>query len=262
MTSVLGIDTAWSVRNASGVALLQRVDSRWRCRAVAASQSEFLGRTRPKVGDPATPADLLAASRVLLNGAPLACVAVDMPLATCPVRARRPADDQISRRYGARKCAAHSPRPTSPGPLSDALSAGWRDLGFSLATTDTTAGTSPALLEVYPHPALLTLCGAAERLPYKIGKLSTYWPTLDMAARRAALLAVWQRIVDALAHDVDDIAAHLAPLTPAPTAAAPAFKRHEDALDALVCAWIGARYLDGRAEAVGDATAAIWLPKA
>lgn len=65
MICVLGIDAAWSARNASGVALLQRVGSRWQCRGAAASQSEFLGRIRPKVGDPATPAALLAASQAL-----------------------------------------------------------------------------------------------------------------------------------------------------------------------------------------------------
>jgi predicted RNase H-like nuclease len=37
-------------------------------------------------------------------------------------------------------------------------------------------------------------------------------------------------------------------------------KRYEDALDALVCAWVGAKYLLGEAVAYGDGTAAIWVP--
>lgn len=36
-------------------------------------------------------------------------------------------------------------------------------------------------------------------------------------------------------------------------------KRHEDAMDALLCAWAGARYLAGRARAHGDDTAAVWV---
>lgn len=37
-------------------------------------------------------------------------------------------------------------------------------------------------------------------------------------------------------------------------------KRYEDSLDALVCAWAGAKYLEGAAMPYGDATAAIWVP--
>jgi predicted RNase H-like nuclease len=38
------------------------------------------------------------------------------------------------------------------------------------------------------------------------------------------------------------------------------FKRYEDALDALVCAWVGMEYLAGRAVPYGDDQAAIWIP--
>ncbi len=37
-------------------------------------------------------------------------------------------------------------------------------------------------------------------------------------------------------------------------------KRYEDALDALVRAWVGIEYLAGRTRAFGDADAAIWTP--
>ena len=37
-------------------------------------------------------------------------------------------------------------------------------------------------------------------------------------------------------------------------------KSYEDALDALVCAWVGTEYLAGRATAYGDCDAAIWVP--
>jgi len=38
-------------------------------------------------------------------------------------------------------------------------------------------------------------------------------------------------------------------------------KRWEDAVDALVAAWVGTRYLDSMADPYGDATAAIWIPR-
>jgi predicted RNase H-like nuclease len=37
-------------------------------------------------------------------------------------------------------------------------------------------------------------------------------------------------------------------------------RRYEDSLDALVCAWVGAKYLAGEAKPYGDDTAAIWVP--
>ena len=39
-----------------------------------------------------------------------------------------------------------------------------------------------------------------------------------------------------------------------------ALKRYEDALDALVCAWVGVEYLGGRTLPLGDGDAAIWCP--
>jgi hypothetical protein len=37
-------------------------------------------------------------------------------------------------------------------------------------------------------------------------------------------------------------------------------KRYEDTLDALVCAWLGFRFLAGKTLPLGDETAAIWCP--
>jgi hypothetical protein len=40
-----------------------------------------------------------------------------------------------------------------------------------------------------------------------------------------------------------------------------ALKRFEDTLDALITCWVGVRYVAGRAVALGDDTAAIWLSR-
>lgn len=42
MTTVLGIDAAWSATNPSGVALVSRQGGRWTCRALAPSYRSFL----------------------------------------------------------------------------------------------------------------------------------------------------------------------------------------------------------------------------
>ena len=39
------------------------------------------------------------------------------------------------------------------------------------------------LIEVYPHPALLSLLGIDKRATYKVGKTSSYWPGMPLAQR-------------------------------------------------------------------------------
>ena len=38
------------------------------------------------------------------------------------------------------------------------------------------------------------------------------------------------------------------------------YKAVENALDAVICAWIGYEYANDRAESLGDRIAAIWTP--
>jgi predicted RNase H-like nuclease len=131
-------------------------------------------------------------------------------------------------------------------------------LGFSLATKITQAGTRGQLLEVYPHPALLALLAADYRIPCKVSKSLKYWPGTDRQTRIANLLEQFSRIHEALARKIHDIP----PIVPDASAVATltSLKRFEDALDALVCAWVGMRYLGGKAVAYGNDTAAIWVP--
>jgi predicted RNase H-like nuclease len=39
-------------------------------------------------------------------------------------------------------------------------------------------------------------------------------------------------------------------------------KAHEDALDAVICAWVGVCALEDRATPFGDENSAIWIPSA
>lgn len=102
---------------------------------------------------------------------------------------------------------------------------------------------------------MLALLGATYRIPYKIAKAAKYSRSLSPSDRRANVLSEWHRILDALSKTIGTIALKL------PDAGTNAsLKRYEDALDALVCAWVGIVYLEGRAVPYGDATAAIWSP--
>jgi predicted RNase H-like nuclease len=130
--------------------------------------------------------------------------------------------------------------------------------GFTLATADGTRRESRALLEVYPHAALMALLGLDRRFPYKVSRSAQYWPELSREERAMRLLGQWRAIRRALARELGPIS------LPLPRAAAgmplASLKRYEDALDALVCAWVGTLYGQGRTEAFGDADSAIWAP--
>jgi predicted RNase H-like nuclease len=266
VSAILGIDAAWTAGRPSGVALLQQRGERWRCAALAPSYAQFAGlaagsavdwQARP-LGSAPDLAALLAASRQLLDGEPVQVIAVDMPLSLEPIRGRRAADAAVSRAFGAQGCAVHSPSAERPGALADRLRADAEDLGYPLGTAATRAGQTPALLEVYPHPALLRLLGAPYRLPYKVANRRKYWPDATPAERLARLLQRLAEIRCALQREIDGVPLEVPPL--ADIASAASLKAVEDALDALVCGWIGIRYLAGRCRAYGDDTAAIWIP--
>jgi predicted RNase H-like nuclease len=262
---VLGIDAAWTPRQPSGVALVSKHDDRWRLLAAAPSYEAFqLGaRRRSKVaadrpaGGLADAGQLLLAAELLANAA-VDVVAIDMPLARSPIISRRPADDAVSRAYGARKCSTHTPNPIRPGSVSDNLRIGFEERGLSLCTSGKLH--RPGLIEVYPHPALVELAQAGERLPYKQSKMRAYWPDLPPAARRERLLEQWSGIVALLDREIGGVADALK--APPLSAAVWELKAFEDTLDAVVCAWVGACALEGLCIPYGDAEAAIWIPRA
>lgn len=190
-----------------------------------------------------------------IAGARLTLAAVDMPLSMDPITARQPADQMVSREHGAAGCSTRSPTNRSPGSLADACRRSLQMCGLPLATTLFEAGAAPAAIEVYPHVALSSLLGATYRVPYKCGRASRYWPGAPAPERRERLLGQWRTIERALARDISGCALPLASTTRAKE-----MKGIEDQLDAIVCAWLGTRYLEKRARAYGDERAAIWCP--
>jgi predicted RNase H-like nuclease len=176
MDGILGIDAAWTAKEPSGVALLEGSPGEWRCVTVTPSYDSFLALTEGTPIDWTVKAkgaipeasQLITAAERLLGGVNVAVVTVDMPLATIPTTGRRAADSAVSRVYGSRGAAVHSPSAERPGIISDQLSKDFAAVGFALATSTTPVGTPNRLVEVYPHPALITLTGADYRLPYKV----------------------------------------------------------------------------------------------
>ena len=84
-----------------------------------------------------------AASRIA--GEKPCVVAVDMPLAYSEIVGRRYANTAVSRAYGGRQCAAHSPTIERPGPISVSMRQQFETLGYPLSTRDISANTDRSL---------------------------------------------------------------------------------------------------------------------
>lgn len=270
MISVLGIDAAWTPGQPSGVALVAKGDTGvWRCLCIAPSYAQFLAAAdgaavswdAPRYhGEKADVRRILAGATRLLAGRAVDVVTIDMPVSLAPITARRFGDDAISREFGAAGCGTHTPNANRPGALGAALTADFAVAGYTVATVKDPPGTLARLVEVYPHPALMRLLNETYRLPCKAGKSRKYWPTASVPERIEKLLSVYRRILTALNGKIEDVNLPLPEASSCSNLAS--LKRYEDALDALVCAWIGCQYIDGRATPFGDATAAIWVPNA
>jgi len=268
MHAILAIDAAWTKKQPSGVALISGITGHWRCIGLAPSYHSFIELSRGRTVDWEAPrisgctpdcSGLLQAASCLLQGRSVSLVTVDMPLATVPITGRRAADQKISHQFGRAKCSTHSPNASRPGTVGTAISDGFEEQGFSLATTDQKAGTPGCLVEVYPHPALLRLLNAQERIPYKVTKSRRYWPGQSLACRIMRVRQELGRILGALRVAIQDIALPLPDADHLKTLSQ--LKRYEDAIDALVCGWVGTQFLQGSATAYGDATCAIWVPE-
>ena len=265
MTSVLGIDAAWTTGNPSGVALIRYIQKQgWECVALAPSYEAFIGLSKghpvdwdmtPTGGTPDA-VSLLNAAETLLSDENVKVVSVDMPLSYAPITGRREADRAVSRKFAKYWCATHSPSAARPGEISSNLRDSLAGLGYPLSVSQPEMGT---VIEVYPHPALLRLLKRDYRVPYKVARSLRYWPGLSVQERAEKLVAEFQAIYAGLSEVLAGIPVDLLP--PPPYKSLNYLKRYEDALDALVCAWSGASYLDGRADHFGDAHAAIWVPR-
>jgi len=262
--AILGIDAAWTVEQPSGVALIESTGQRWRVVRAAPSYDGFLEhddsvvwRTPKHRGSPPDLKALLESAKRMLK-APVVLVAVDMPLARSPITARRPSDSAISRRFGKHGCSTHSPSAKRPGPIERAWMSQLAAAGFPLATTAAGSQGVPCSIEVYPHPALLELLERDFRFPYKVSKSRRLWPDTTVEKRKASLIASFETLDRALREELGPTGIRLPKVAEVPTLTY--LKRFEDVLDALVCAWIGTRFLEGKATGFGDEDSTIWVP--
>ena len=259
MGYVLGIDAAWTATNPSGVALLSSNTTPPKLIRASPSFEDFVLGTDPdawcaKHSSPASLHEVLAVAAEL-GGGSVDVIAVDMPIATTPVHGRRTSDHLISKCFGGGGCSTHTPTVLRPGKISDRLCEDALAAGFSLVTT-TEQQPERALIEVYPHVAVLELCQASYRVPYKIARVRRYWPKATQCERRDNLRKEWAKVLGCLQERIDfnvEIDCNGRTMQ--------FWKAWEDGIDAIVCSWVGLEWLNGRARPYGDEASAIWVPE-
>jgi predicted RNase H-like nuclease len=252
----LGIDAAWTESGSTGVAVIARNGGRARLVAAEPSYDEFVHKAfgQSVKSDRPDAAALVQAAHKLAGSKPNV-IAVDMPMSKIEFSARREADRQISKVFGGFKASTHSPSRERPGPLGRHISEGFSNLGFTLATKESRR-SSYALVEVYPHTALIRLMRCDERRKYKAQKSTKYWKGKTVPERIDLLLQEWRLITTALSAEIDLTRLDLPELF----LTLSAMKAHEDRLDAVISAWAGMKFFMGEAEPFGDSNAAIWVP--
>ena len=268
--AILGIDAAWTDTQPSGVALITRSPSGWRCVAVASSYSDFVSLVRSDAPNadqeheifpsrnPDIDALMSAAEQLADTGIDL--VAVDMPMAYDEIVGRRVSDQMVSKAFGRRGCSTHSPNKLRPGDVGRRLMRGLEQRGFVLAT-GTNAPASKVLIEVYPHPALLSLMRATERLSYKVGKSARSYRKNTKAERIEILCALYADILLELSRFIEVHSTVFRAPEASEITHISSLKSYEDSIDALVCAWVGILYVEGQTVQMGGDRDAICVPR-
>lgn len=253
---ILGIDAAWKWSNGSGVAVVSGADGCWRLEHVAPSYSDFFMASAMESPESAVglPKELIQAASKFGQGT-VQVVAIDMPLSRRAIVGRRCADNIVNEHYAARWASTHSMVDVAATTMSAELTTAFEKLGLPLITE---VPKVPALIEVYPHIALIELLRAPRRLEYKVGKRRDYWPDHSVHERKVKLLNVWANIMSALKTKLSDLDRHLE--LPTCSETVKVFKSFEDKLDSVICAYVGIEYFEGRARPYGDQDAAIWGP--
>ncbi len=160
-----------------------------------------------------------------------ALVAVDAPTVIPNATGMREPDRLTHRYFGKYHAGAYPANQNRPfAAQTVAFGQALAAQGFAHAPTLIPRQPGRYQIEVFPHPATLTLFGLSRILRYKKGRLA------DRAAALSRLRHCLQTVLPTLSPPC-----LLPELPPIPTAGA-ALKEVEDRLDSLLCAYIGAHW--------------------
>jgi len=223
---IAGVDLAWTGRNPTSIAVGSATCDEVRLSSI---MGDLYG-TQSVI-------DALSSIRDLHG------VAVDGPLIIANLTGQRECERKIGAAYGNRKASCHTSNlgrfPDAAGTkLSSHLaSAGFQHLGPVGAKWQ---------LECYPHPALIEIFGLPERLAYKKGTI---------AQKRQGQITLCKLIMslggsDFLPLQVPEYFHSYFDADRINGLQGARLKHNEDALDAVICMYVGALYQAGQANRV------------
>lgn len=222
-TTYLGIDLAWSGRNATGAAALRGDPSG----ATLLEAPVLLGDLHA-----------IVAYICRLAGDGPAVVAVDAPLRVPNALGRRPAEAALAHSFQRYEAGAHPANRrlldhVPDGVRGETLVAMLTAHGFRAAERIAAHESGRLVTEVYPHAAMVTLFGLTKTLKYK---------ARGRRRGRDERLAAWhtyQHHLHALATADPPLHGHAELLAvEVATLRGAALKGYEDQVDALLCAYI------------------------
>jgi predicted RNase H-like nuclease len=230
---VIGVDLAWAERNPTGLCVVEH--------------GRVLDSTTLVTGD-----DVEGWIRAWWTDEVL--LAIDAPIVVANDDGRRPCEDVLGAAFRREEAGPYPANRRRLGAVTRALALA-RRLDLDVAPEAARRRPVRAVIEVYPHPALVCLHGLDRTLKYKANGARTVAARRRAFARLVACLTALRSREPAL-----DVASSAAwprlrrGLRAATTHAA--LDRLEDELDAYVCAYVGLHHLRWagvRSLVVGDA---------
>jgi histidinol-phosphate phosphatase family protein len=215
---LVGLDLAWSPRNRSGGAVLSADGRLLRATATLGDDDEIL--------------DFVV--RAIPPGVP-GLVAIDAPLAVPNETGGRPCDRQVAAVFGRFQAGPYPANRRNlaryGGLRAEAITRRLRSLGFRHDPRVACRSASRHVIEVFPHPATVSLFGLERTLKYKARKGRGYPDRWRELSRFRDHLAALVKVDPPLYLPAEIVDMRIEGRR------GQAFKEAEDLLDAVVCAY-------------------------
>lgn len=245
----IGLDLAWSPRNDTGLAVLEP-GRRGMLRVVALEVHRPLAAIVERIGE------LMGEPTILM---------VDAPLVVNNIKGKRECERIVDSHFACYAAGTHSGNRTLLGKCNHGIPRG-EELGEALTLLGfpwPPAALPPVAVaqgrwwyECYPHPAHVRLFALERTFAYK------YRPSRSRESLRAEYRRCLQAMRTQLHPPIEWTAEVESTLAPEGRIGR-AYKRGEDQMDALFCAWLAAHAQAGGMELLGEpAHGAIAVPRA
>ena len=217
---IIGIDLAWkSERNTTALAVGELRDG---CLLITEIHDSL--------------ASLNDVTEVIENQSDVSGVAIDAPLIIEKDSGQRACERALSKEYGSRKSSCHaSNKALYPNAPSTVLAKYLSKRGFTHIGHPTEERWQ---IECYPHPAIIELFGLPERLAYKKGKVGDKKKGQVQLSNYIRALKASEVLELTTSAEVEEYLVEESILSKS----GKAMKKNEDALDSIICAYIGALY--------------------